>query len=148
MNGNGGGFYVTWASLWAILTGWVATAGVLTGAYFWAERIADRIEKPTATIIQYAQEKEKLDERWLELDTTEHKQHREALEQLNVSMQSKFWQMENKLDRFNNVFTGQINDLNFRLGQCIEGHDGNEIKELKGQIEKLKIMMYVEQNKK
>ena len=87
------------------------------------------------------EEKEKLDERWLELDETQHKAHREALEQSNVSIQSRFWQLENKLDRFNNVFTSQINDLNFRLGQCIEGRDENDVAILRGQIEKLRVMI-------
>ena len=140
MNGNGG-FYVSWGALWTAVTGWVAVAGVLTGTYLWAERVVVRIEKPTATIIKYAEEKEKLDERWLELDETQHKAHREALDQTNVSIQTRFWQLENKLDRFNNVFTGQINDLNFRLGQCIEGRDENDVAILRGQIEKLRVMI-------
>lgn len=122
----------------------ITMIGFCVGGYWYLEDNRREMRIIHGDMKEGFRKKKDFDDRWLIADETQHKQHREALEQVNVSMQSKFWQMENKLDRFNNVFTGQINDLNFRVGQCIEGADKNELAMLKGQIEKLKLLIYTE----
>lgn len=142
-NNSGGGFYVSYGALWTGITGWVGVVVFSTGAYFWAEHIVDRIEEPTETIIQYAKEKKKLDERWLELDTGQHEGHTKDIGKVNLNIQNSTWRLENKIDQLINVFTGQLNNLNYRLGKCVEGHNKEDIALLRGQIEKLRVLIEV-----